>query len=94
MNIKLLKFIVIFFGIVIVFGIIILIVGIYHKFNNLKKNNNSNTITLKLSEESNLEAFYIIDDNIVIKYKLGNKYIINIYDLFSGNQIKKIELLK
>ena len=94
MNIKLLKFIVIFFGIVIVFGIIILIVGIYHKFNNLKKNNNTNTITLKLSEKANLEDFYIIDDNIVIKYKLGNKYIINIYDLFSGNQIKKIELLK
>ncbi len=94
MNIKLLKFIVIFFGILIVFGLIVLMIGIYHKFNNLKKNNNSNTITLKLSENSKLEDFYIINDNIIIKYKLGNKNIINIYDLFSGNQIKKIELLK
>ena len=94
MNIKLLKFIVIFFGILIVFGLIILMVGIYHKFNNLKKNNNSNAITLKLAKGSKLEDFYISNDNIIIKYKLGDIHIINIYDLFSGNQIKKIELLK
>ena len=94
MNIRLLKFIVVFFGILIVFGLIILIVGIYHKFSNLKKNNNSNTITLKLAEDSKLEDFYINNDNIIVKYKLGDTNIINIYDLFSGNQIKKIELLK
>ena len=94
MNIKLLKFIVIFFGILIVFGFIILMLGIYHKFNNLKKNKNSQTITLKLAENSKLEDFYIINDNIIIKYKLGNINMMNIYDLFSGNQIKKIELLK
>ena len=94
MNIKLLKFIVIFFGILIVIGLIILIIGIYHKFNNLKKNNSSNTITLKLEEGSKLEDFYINNDSIIIKYKLGNTNIINIYDLFSGQQIKKIELLK
>ena len=94
MNIKLLKFIVIFFGILIIFGLIILIVGMYHKFNNLKKNNNSNTITLKLKKDSKLEDFYINNDSIIIKYKLGDTNIINIYDLFSGNLTKKIELLK
>ena len=94
MNIKLLKFIVIFFGILIVFGLIILMVGIYHKFNNLKKDNNSNTITLKLEKDAKLEDFYISNDSIIIKYKLGDTNTINIYDLFSGNQIKKIELLK
>ena len=50
MNIKLLKFIVIFFGILIVFGLIILTLGIYHKLNNLKKNDKTNNITLKLAE--------------------------------------------
>ena len=94
MNIKLLKFIVIFFGILIIFGLIILTLGIYHKLNNLKKNDKSNNITLKLVKNSKLEDFYIINDNIIIKYKLGNKDIINVYDLFSGAQIKKIELLK
>ena len=94
MNIKLLKFIVIFFGILIVFGLIILMVGLYHKFNNLKKNNNSNTITLKLAKDAELEDFYISNDSIIVKYKLGDTNTINIYDLFSGNQIKKIELLK
>ena len=94
MNIKLLKFIVIFLGILIVFGLIILIVGIYHKFNNFKKNNDSNNVTLKLAKGSLLEDFYVINDNIIVKYKLGDRNIINIYDLLSGNQIKKIELLK
>ena len=93
MNIKLLKFIVTFFGILIIFGLIILMVGIYHKFNNLKKNN-SNAISLKLAKGSELEDFYISNDSIIIKYKLQDIYIINIYDLFSGKEIKKIELLK
>ena len=94
MNIRLLKFIVIFFGILIVFGLIVLTLGIYHKLNNLKKNDKLNNITLKLEKNSKLEDFYIINDNIIIKYKLGNTNIINIYDLISGTQIKKIELLK
>ena len=94
MNIRLLKFIVIFFGILIVFGLIVLTLGIYHKLNNLKKNDKSKNITLKLEKDSKLEDFYIINDNIIIKYKLGNTNIINIYDLISGTQIKKIELLK
>ena len=93
MNIKLLKFIVIFFGILIVFGLIILMVGIYHKFNNLKKNN-SNAIILKLAKNSQLEDFYISNDNIIIKYKLDDIHIINIYDLLSGKKLKKIEILK
>ena len=94
MNIKLLKFIVIFFGILIIFGLLILMMGIYHKFNNLKKKNNSNTITLNLAKGSKLEDFYISNDNIIIKYKLDDIHIINIYDLLSGKKIKKIELLK
>ena len=94
MNIKLLKFIVIFFGILIVFGLIILMIGIYHKFSNLKKYNDSNTITLKLEEGSELKDFYISNDNIIVTYKLGDTNIINIFDLFSGKQVKKIELLK
>ena len=57
MNIKLLKFIVIFFGILIVFGLIILTLGIYHKLNNLKKNDKTNNITLKLAKGSKLEDF-------------------------------------
>ena len=94
MNIKLLKFIVIFFGILIFLGLITLTIGIYHKLNSFKKNNNSKTITLKLAKDSKLEDFYVMNDNIIIKYKLGNTNIISIFDMFSGNQIKKIELLK
>ena len=78
----------------IIFGIIILIIGIYHKFSNLKKNNNSNNITIRLAEDSKLEEFYVNYDYIIIKYKIRDRIIIKIYDLISGSQIKKIELLK
>lgn len=95
MNIKLLKFIVIILGILIIFGLIILIIGIYHKISNLNKNNKTtNIITLKQPKDSKLEEFYISNDYIVTRYNIGDNNVINIYDLFSGNLIKKIELLK
>ena len=70
------------------------IMDAYLIFNNLKKKNNSNTITLNLAKGSKLEDFYISNDNIIIKYKLDDIHIMNIYDLLSGKIIKKIELLK
>ena len=95
MNIKVLKIIVIFFGILIIFGLIILTIGIYHKFNNLKKNNvNSNIITLKKLNNQKIKDFYIDNDHIVVSYELDNKNIICIYDIYTGKEIKKIELLK
>ena len=71
MNIKILKIIVIFFGILIIFGLIIISIGIYHKFSNLKKNNiNSNTITLKKLKDYQIMDFYINNENIIVKYEL------------------------
>ena len=95
MNIKVLKIIVIFFGILIIFGLIILTIGIYHKFNNLNKNNiNSNIITLKKLNNQKVKDFYIDNNHIVVNYELNNKNIIYIYDIYTGKEIKKIELLK
>ena len=68
MNIKILKIIVIFFGILIIFGLITLTIGIYHKFANLKKNNsNSDTITLKKLDNYKVENFYIDGDTYTLK---------------------------
>ena len=95
MNIKILKIIVIFLGILIIFGLITLTIGRYHKFANLKKNNsNSNTITLKKLDDYKVENFYIDGDHIIVKYQLENKNIIYVYDILTGKEIKKIELLK
>ena len=95
MNIKILKIIVIFFGILIIFGLIILTIGIYHKFNNLKKNSiNSNIITLKRLNNQKVKDFYIDNEHIVVNYELNNKNIIYIYNIYTGKEIKKIELLK
>ena len=95
MNIKILKIIVIFFGILIVLGLITLIIGIYHKFANLKKNNiNSNIIKLKKLYDHKVKAFYVDNERIIVKYELENKDIIYIYDILTGKEIKKIELLK
>ena len=69
--------------------------GIYHKFNNLKKNSiNSNIITLKRLNNQKVKDFYIDNEHIVVKYELNNKNIIYIYDIYTGKEIKKIELLK
>jgi len=95
MNIKILKIIVIFFGILIIFGLITLTIGIYHKFNNLKKNSiNSNIITLKKLNNQKVKDFYINNEHIIVNYELNNKNIIYIYDIYTGKEIKKIELLK
>ena len=95
MNIKILKVIVIFFGILIIFGLIILTIGIYHKFSDLKKNNiDSKTITLKKLDNHKIKDFYIDNDQILVKYELANSIIIYIYDILTGKEIKKIELLK
>ena len=95
MNIKILKIIVIFFGILIIFGLIILTIGIYHKFSDLKKNNiDSKTITLKKLDNHKIKDFYIDNDQILVKYELANSIIIYIYDILTGKEIKKIELLK
>ena len=95
MNIKILKIIVIFFGILIIFGLITLTIGIYHKFANLKKNNiNSNTITLKKLDNYEVKEFYIDNENIIVKYEFENISTIYIYDILTGKEIKKIELLK
>ena len=95
MNIKILKIIVIFFGILIIFGLITLTIGIYHKFANLKKNNiDSNTITLKKLDNYEVKDFYIDNEHIIVKYELENISTIYIYDILTGKEIKKIELLK
>ena len=95
MNIKILKIIVIFFGILIIFGLITLTIGIYHKFSNLKKNNiNSNIVTLRKLDNHKVKDFYINNEHIVVNYELRNKSIIYIYDILTGKEVKKIELLK
>ena len=93
MNIKILKFTVIFLGILIILGLVVLMIGIYHKFNNLKKNN-SDTIYLKQPEKYELQDVYVDHEQVIIKYIMENKIIIHIYDLLTGKVIKKIELLK
>ena len=95
MNIKTLKIIVIFLGILIIVGLITLIFGIYHKFANLKKNNiNSNIITLKKINDHKVKDFYVDNERIVVKYEFKSRIIIFIYDILTGKEIKKIELLK
>ena len=64
MNIKILKFTVIFLGILIILGLVVLMIGIYHKFNNLKKNN-SDTIYLKQPENMNYKMSMLITNKLL-----------------------------
>ena len=96
MNLKFLKFLVIFMGVLIVVGIIILFMGLYNKFNSLNnESNNSQAISIKTPEGFSINDYYLNNDNnIVIKYESNNNRFIYIYDILNGAILKKIELLK
>ncbi|MBV68831.1 MAG: hypothetical protein CMJ08_03405 [Pelagibacterales bacterium] len=94
MNIKFLKFIVIFMGILIVIGVLVLGMSIYIKFKNISNINNKNHFIINMPDNMNFLGHDIFEDKIYISYKSSNKIIIKIYSLITGRAIKEIEILK
>ena len=95
MNIKFLKFLVFFMGLLIIVGIIILCISIYYKINNLNLNKSEdNTLIINKLLELNISEYYINNDKIVLNYENAKKKIMHIYGLDNGKLIKKIEILK
>ena len=72
MNIKLLKFIVIFMGILIIFGIVILGLAFYNKFKNISNKSNSN-IKIEMPKNMDFRDYKVSEKNIYISYKSSNK---------------------
>ena len=64
MNIKLLKFIVIFMGIAIIFGIIILCVTIYSRFKNMSSTSGIKTLSIQAPNNMNYIDHEIKEKNI------------------------------
>jgi hypothetical protein len=93
MNIKLLKFIVIFMGILIIFGIVILGLAFYNKFKNISNKSNSN-IKIEMPKNMDFLDYKVSEKNIYISYKSSNKILIKIYNLQTGKTLKEIEILK
>ncbi len=82
-------------GILIIFGIILLVFGIYYKINNLNfDNSKADIINIKKIDGYKVKDFYIETEKIIVKYESNNKFIIHVYDLLSGDTLKRIELLK
>ena len=94
MNIKLLKFIVIFMGIAIIFGIIILCVTIYSRFKNISSTSDIKTLSIQAPNNMNYIDHEIKEKNIFISYHNSEKILINIFEIKSGKKIKQIEILK
>jgi len=94
MNIKLLKFVVVFMGVLIVFGMVVLGFSIYVKFSNLSNSSNPNNIILNTPKNMDFLDYKIIEDKIYISYKSIDKVLIKVYNLKTGKNIKKIEILK
>lgn len=95
MNIKFLKFLVFFMGLLIIIGIIILCVAIYFKINNLNPNKSKdNTLIIKKLSKLKISNYYINNDKLVINYEDDKKNIMHVYGLDNGKLIKKIEILK
>ena len=94
MNIKLLKFIVIFMGIAIIFGIIILCVTIYSRFQNISSTSDIKTLSIQAPNNMNYIDHEIKEKNIYISYHNSEKIMIDIFEIKSGKKIKQIEILK
>ena len=97
MNIKLLKFIVIFLGILIVIGIIILFIGIYNKINYIgtsKTSKENYSFKIYKPQGMNIISHVIQDNNLIISYEDNKNIKIIIYDYFKEKIIKEIDLLK
>ena len=94
MNIKVLKFIVIFMGIAIIFGIIILCVTIYSRFKNISSTSDIKTLSIQAPNNMNYVDHEIKEKNIYISYHNSEKILIDIFEIKSGKKIKQIEILK
>ena len=94
MNIKFLKFIVIFMGVLIVLGITILGVSFYVKFQNLSSKKITNNLIINTPEKMNFIDYKIIENKIYISYENLEKVLIDIYSLKNHKNLKKIEILK
>ena len=94
MNIKVLKFAVIFMGVLIIFGIIVLGVSFYIKLNNLSNDNTINSLIIKTPANMNFIDYKIDENKIYISYESLDKVFIDIYSLKTKKNIKKIEILK
>ncbi|MBF96762.1 MAG: hypothetical protein CMJ13_06030 [Pelagibacterales bacterium] len=94
MNIKLLKFIVIFMGFIIFFGVISLGIALYFKFKNLSSSNSIDAITINKPYKMNFLDYKLYDEKIYLSFENTKKLLINIYSIKTGKFIKKIEILK
>ena len=94
MNIKVLKFIVTFMGVLILFGIIVLGFSIYIKFKGLSSVKESKQLTIEIPENMIFLDYKVIENDLHISYKSVDKILIKIYSLKTGKSLKEIEILK
>ena len=94
MNLKLLKFLVIFMGIIIVFGVLSLGVAIYYKFKNLTNNTYEKSLLITSPEQMQYLKHKITADQIFIYYESADKILIKIFNINNGKFTKQIEILK
>lgn len=97
MQLKLLKFLVAFMGILIIIGIILLTIGIYNKMqSNIKIQDNTKSKNIIISKPLGMKfiSHSINKRNIILNYEDANKLKIIIFDLSLNKKIKEIEVLK
>lgn len=97
MNLKFLKFLVVFMGALIVIGIIILIIGIYDKMQVSKQSNSkvdNNLIIINKPSNMKFLDHTINENKIILSYENDEKLKLIILDLFHANKIKEIDVLK
>ena len=97
MNIRFLKFSVIFMGILIILGIIILFISIYKKINYIESGNDSKEkyfYEIKKPKGMKFLSYSINGDRIIIRYENNDNIKLFIVDYIKEKVMKKIDILK
>ena len=97
MNLKLLKFSVIFMGILIILGIIILIIGIYKKINyigSIEESKAKYLLRIEKPKSMQLKSHSFKGNKIIVKYENNSVIKLIIFDYIKDKKLKEIDLLK
>ena len=97
MQLKFLKFLVVFMGILIIVGIILLAMSIYNKMQtNTRNYDNTKSKNIVISKPLGMKfvSHSINKRNMILNYEDSKKLKIIIFDLSQGKKIKEIEVLK
>ena len=81
-------------AVIIVFAIIALCIAFYFKVKSISNKNSQNILSINSPSNMRFKDYKILDENIILSFENDTKLFINIFNIKTGKNVKKIEILK